>query len=101
MNPLSIREQIVLGLIGAGETEQDIAQRLDCSVSAIQSVTRAIRRKLNAHNNAALILAALRVGLASSTPSGPVAIGTEMLLSLANRGDTPPRNIGKSPDIAA
>jgi len=64
---LSPREREVLALIGAGHTNQEIAERLSLSVNTVQTHRSHIIDKLNLHSRAELMRYAIRVGLLRET----------------------------------
>ncbi len=60
---LTEREREVLGLIAAGATNREIAQRLYLSPHTVKEHTSAVYRKLQARNRAEAVQRAQRVGL--------------------------------------
>jgi two-component system response regulator DesR len=60
---LSEREREVLGLIAAGSTNKEIAQRLFLSPYTVKEHTSAVYRKLGARNRADAVQRAQRIGL--------------------------------------
>jgi two-component system response regulator DesR len=60
---LSEREREVLGLIAAGSTNREIAQRLYLSPHTVKEHTSAVYRKLQARNRAEAVQRAQRIGL--------------------------------------
>ncbi len=60
---LTPRERQILALIGAGHTNQEIAERLSLSVNTVQTHRSHIIDKLNLHSRADLMRYAVRVGL--------------------------------------
>ena len=60
---LSPRERQVLALIGAGHTNQEIAEQLSLSINTVQAHRSHIIDKLNLHSRADLMRYAVRVGL--------------------------------------
>jgi DNA-binding NarL/FixJ family response regulator len=62
---LSEREREVLGLIAAGATNREIADRLFLSPHTVKEHTSALYRKLGARNRADAVQRAQRLGLAS------------------------------------
>ena len=60
---LSPRERQILALIGAGHTNQEIADQLSLSVNTVQAHRSHIIDKLNLHSRADLMRYAVRVGL--------------------------------------
>lgn len=60
---LTRRERQILALIGAGNTNQDIADQLSLSVNTVQAHRSHIIDKLNLHSRADLMRYAVRVGL--------------------------------------
>jgi two-component system response regulator NreC len=60
---LSPRERQILALIGAGHTNQEIADRLSISVNTVQAHRSHIIDKLDLHSRADLMRYAVRVGL--------------------------------------
>jgi two-component system response regulator NreC len=65
---LSARERQILGLIGAGNTNQEIANQLSLSVNTVQAHRSHIIDKLNLHSRADLMRYAIRVGLMDDPP---------------------------------
>ena len=59
----SEREREVLGLIAAGSTNREIAERLYLSPHTVKEHTSAIYRKLGARNRADAVQRAQRIGL--------------------------------------
>ena len=64
---LSPRERQILALIGAGHTNQEIAEQLSLSVNTVQAHRSHIIDKLNLHSRAELMRYAIRVGLLRET----------------------------------
>jgi DNA-binding NarL/FixJ family response regulator len=62
---LSPREREVLGMIAAGATNKEIAERLFLSPHTVKDHTSALYRKVGARNRAEAILRAQRLGLLS------------------------------------
>lgn len=60
---LTPRERQILALIGAGHTNQEIAEQLSLSVNTVQAHRSHIIDKLNLHSRAELMRYAVRVGL--------------------------------------
>ena len=60
---LTRRERQILALIGAGNTNQEIADQLSLSVNTVQAHRSHIIDKLNLHSRADLMRYAVRVGL--------------------------------------
>lgn len=60
---LTPRERQILALIGAGHTNQEIAEQLSLSVNTVQAHRSHIIDKLNLHSRADLMRYAVRVGL--------------------------------------
>jgi two-component system response regulator NreC len=60
---LSPRERQILALIGAGHTNQEIADQLALSVNTVQAHRSHIIDKLDLHSRADLMRYAVRVGL--------------------------------------
>ncbi len=60
---LTRREREILALIGAGNTNQEIADQLSLSVNTVQAHRSHIIDKLNLHSRADLMRYAVRVGL--------------------------------------
>jgi DNA-binding NarL/FixJ family response regulator len=60
---LSTRQSEVLRLIGEGRTRREIAERLGVSVKTVESHRAELGRRLGAHDVAALVRAAMRLGL--------------------------------------
>jgi DNA-binding NarL/FixJ family response regulator len=60
---LTEREREVLGLIAAGSTNREIAQRLYLSPHTVKEHTSAVYRKLQARNRAEAVQRAQRIGL--------------------------------------
>ncbi len=65
---LTEREKEVLGFIGDGKTNQEIANAMRLSVHTVQSHRSNIMKKLGLHNRAQLVTFAARVGLANGVP---------------------------------
>ncbi|HEX2371105.1 MAG TPA: response regulator transcription factor [Solirubrobacterales bacterium] len=61
--PLSGREREVVGLIAAGATNREIAQRLYLSPHTVKEYTSAIYRKLGVRNRAEAVKRAQRLGI--------------------------------------
>ncbi len=61
--PLTDREREVLGLIAAGSTNREIAERLFLSPHTVKEHTSALYRKLHARNRAEAVQLAQRIGL--------------------------------------
>jgi two-component system response regulator DesR len=61
--PLSGREREVVGLIAAGATNREIAQRLYLSPHTVKEHTSAIYRKLGVRNRAEAVKRAQRLGI--------------------------------------
>lgn len=64
-NGLSEREREVLGLIGAGATNREVAERLYLSPHTVKEYTSSIYRKLGVRNRAQAVRSAQRRGLIS------------------------------------
>ena len=77
---LSLREQLVLALVGAGLRDDRIAVQIGSTTGAVRSITRSIRRKFGAENSSALVVIAASLGLVYFTPAGPVSPVTTILL---------------------
>ena len=60
---LTPRERQILALIGAGHTNQEIAEQLSLSINTVQAHRSHIIDKLNLHSRADLMRYAVRVGL--------------------------------------
>ena len=60
---LTRRERQILALIGAGHTNQEIAEQLSLSINTVQAHRSHIIDKLNLHSRADLMRYAVRVGL--------------------------------------
>jgi DNA-binding NarL/FixJ family response regulator len=60
---LSPRELEVLRYVSAGHTNRETAERLGLSVKTVEGYRRRLARKLEAHNRADLVRAALTMGL--------------------------------------
>ncbi len=60
---LTPRERQILALIGAGHTNQEIAEQLSISINTVQAHRSHIIDKLNLHSRADLMRYAVRVGL--------------------------------------
>jgi two-component system response regulator NreC len=60
---LTRRERQILALIGAGHTNQEIADDLSLSVNTVQAHRSHIIDKLDIHTRAELMRYAIRVGL--------------------------------------
>ncbi len=60
---LTRREREILALIGAGHTNQEIAEQLSLSINTVQAHRSHIIDKLNLHSRADLMRYAVRVGL--------------------------------------
>ena len=60
---ISLRERQVLVLIASGKSSKQIAARLGIAFKTVVAHRYHIQKKLNAHNTAALTLAAIRMGL--------------------------------------
>lgn len=60
---LTPREREILALIGAGHTNQEIAEQLSLSINTVQAHRSHIIDKLNLHSRADLMRYAVRVGL--------------------------------------
>ena len=58
------REREVLGLIGAGLSNTEIAQRLQLTVATVKSHVGRLLMKLQARDRAQLVIAAYETGLA-------------------------------------
>lgn len=67
MDALSPREKEILGLIAAGYTSAQIAQKLVLSINTVRSHRDNIMAKLGLHNKAALIRYAVSEGLIGQT----------------------------------
>ncbi len=65
---LTKREKEVLGFIGDGKTNQEIADAMRLSVHTVQSHRSNIMKKLGLHNRAQLVTFAARVGPANGVP---------------------------------
>ncbi len=65
---LTTREKEVLGYIGDGKTNQEIAVAIRLSVHTVQSHRSSIMKKLGFHSRAQLVTFAARVGLAGGVP---------------------------------
>jgi DNA-binding NarL/FixJ family response regulator len=63
--PLSAREREVVGLIAAGSTNREIAERLILSPHTVKEYTSGIYRKLGVRNRAEAVKRAQRLGLIS------------------------------------
>jgi LuxR family maltose regulon positive regulatory protein len=63
LDPLSAREQEILGLLAAGLSNHDIAERLVVAVSTVRWYTKQLYRKLDVHNRTQAVLRAQALGL--------------------------------------
>ncbi len=59
-NPLTPREQEILGLIGQGKTSKQIADMLNLSVYTVNNHRKHICKKLQVHSTAQLVAYAAR-----------------------------------------
>lgn len=67
LSSLSARQQEVLQLIAAGETNEEIAKKLFLSRHTVKQHTSALYRKLNVRNRTHAVQAAQQLGLIGST----------------------------------
>jgi two-component system response regulator NreC len=65
---LTAREREVLALIGAGHTNQEIADQLSLSINTVQTHRGHIIDKLNLHSRAQLMRYAVRMGMLQEHP---------------------------------
>lgn len=70
LEALSPRELQVLGLIGHGHTNREIAERLAVSVKTIEGYRARLLEKLGARTRADLVAYAMLAGLLPMTPTG-------------------------------
>lgn len=62
-DPLSGRERQVLQLVGEGRSTKEVAAQLGISIKTVESHRARLRRKLDIHETAGLVLYAIRRGL--------------------------------------
>lgn len=63
---LTSRQREILQLIAEGNSNKEIAQKLDLSVKTVETHRTQIMRRLNIHDTAGLVRYAIRMGIASS-----------------------------------
>jgi DNA-binding NarL/FixJ family response regulator len=63
---LTSRQREILQLIAEGNSNKEIAQKLDLSVKTVETHRTQIMERLNIHDTAGLVRYAIRSGIASS-----------------------------------
>ena len=71
LGPLSEREVEVLGLVGAGRSNPEIADALFISLATVKTHVRHILAKLDLRDRAQAIVLAHECGLVEALPRGP------------------------------
>jgi len=72
---LSGRELEVLTLLAGGNSNKEIARRLDVSPNTVKTHVARLYEKLGARNRAEAVMAALRLGLTGRAAAGDLAVG--------------------------
>jgi DNA-binding NarL/FixJ family response regulator len=80
LRQLSPTEQLVLAVIGAGETDLSAGEILGMRPSAVQAVRRDLHGKLRVHEKGALIKTAAQLGFTRMSVSGIEPLGLALLL---------------------
>ena len=78
---LSPVEQLVFAVLGDGTDDRDAADRLGMTPSSIQTVRRALHRKLGVQHKGGLVRLAAQYGFVQFTPEGVVRPGFAQLLA--------------------